>query len=293
LRVKEMNELWTLLGKLYSDKPLEGKDRKDLVEEAKRRVFAYVWNRMRKHGEIRPPFIENPEKSSFVKAQRVQEIIPSDIRGEAYLLRKDNGFVIIIRKDLVETRSRTVIAHELGHTFFFDADCEPIHPYVGSTVNRPNDGDKLWSNIEGPAFEIGRQILVPEQLLPKYKVTSDISIKAFNKLRRKFNVSTDIMARRLIHDLNAWDDVCIFVTTYEGAGIKLPKNSERFVGPSFKKRRFSLNKNWDTIVNILNDSINNADGVLSKRLKIERHAYHIESYCKERSPTILCMIKPA
>jgi Zn-dependent peptidase ImmA (M78 family) len=227
-----MNELWIPLGNFYSDKPLEGKDRKEIIEKAKKRVFNFVWRKMRAHGEIRPPFLQNPEMSSFVKAQRVQKIIPSEIKGAGYLLPKDNGFVIIVRKDLAETRRRTVIAHELGHTFFFTEDGKPIHPYVSSTANRPND--TLWSNIEGPAFEIGRQILVPEQLLSRNKFASDVSIKNFEKLKRQFIVSTDVMARRLIHDLNIWNDVYFFITSYDGDEIKLPKNSVRFVGISFK-----------------------------------------------------------
>lgn len=278
---KEVNESWILLGNLYSNQPLRSKSREDLMDEAKEKVFAHVWDKMRKYGETRPPFIDNPEKSDFIKAQGVQKIVTSDMEGHGYLLREKDHFTIMVKKDLRETKKRTVIAHELGHTFFFDEDKNPIYHY-------PNDFSICWPSIEGPSFEIGRQILVPKQSLPN-GISSNMSIEYFYNLRNKYKVSKNIMAYRLIHDLKFWD-VYMFITTYDlnNHEIMLPKNHERFKGASFKN--FYLNKNWSEIRNILEESINNPERIFTKKKKIGRSKYYIESYSRTGSQ-VLCLIK--
>lgn len=286
---KEVNEPWILLGTLYSGGHSNGESREDLINNAKETLWTYIWNKMRRYGEIRPPFIENPQSSDFVKSQGVQEIITSDIEGNGYLLRKNGHFIIVIKKGLQETKKRTVIAHELGHTFFFDSNIKHIYFY------KNNSSRNYWRIIEGPAFEIGRQILIPKQSLSKW-VSSSISIESFNDLRRKYKVSKNIMAYRLIHDLKLWN-VYMFFTTYDPTKdeIMLPRIHERFKGISFKN--FDLNKNWREVhacmhAEALKENTTVPEELYSKKKKIGRTYYHIQRYSKTGT-YITCLIKHA
>jgi len=286
---KEVDEPWILLGELYSGGHSNDESREDLIKNAKETLWTYIWNRMRRYGEIRPPFIENPQSSDFVKSQGVQEIITSDIKGYGYLLRKNDHFIIVIKKGLQETKKRSVIAHELGHTFFFDSNNKHIYFYENICSRN------CWRFIEGPAFEIGRQILVPKQSLSEW-VSSNISIEFFNELKRKYKVSKNIMAFRLIHDLRLWN-VYMFFTKYDSTKdeIMLPRIHERFKGISFKN--FDLNKNWREVracmhAEALKESTIVPKGLYSKKKKIGRYYYHIQSYSKTGT-YITCLIKRA
>ncbi|MFX0210400.1 MAG: ImmA/IrrE family metallo-endopeptidase [Candidatus Hodarchaeota archaeon] len=280
---QDANGPWILLGELYSDKHLNGESREDLVRETKEKLYAYVWTRMRRYGEVRPPFIENPEKSHFVKAQGVQRIVSSDIEGYGYLLRENDHFIIVTKKGLGEIKKRTVIAHELGHTFFLNSNSKSSNFYYGWGSSK-----NYWKFIEGPAFEIGRQILVPKQSLP-LSVNQNVTIKSFIELRRKYKTSKNIMALRLIHDLRLWD-VYLFFTRYDSSSgkITLPKNHERFKGMSFKN--FNLNKKWNLLAEILKKSIIVPGKSNSEEKKIGRNYYNIQSYSKTGTE-IMCLIK--
>src|SRR5437899_1261448 len=89
------------------------------LEESKAAVLEYVWNQMQSHGEEKPPFITN-EGSDFVGSRRVKvrELKTSDSDG--FLVPTIAGFDVFVRGGLEPLRRRSVIAHEIGHTFLFD-----------------------------------------------------------------------------------------------------------------------------------------------------------------------------
>jgi hypothetical protein len=234
---QETSDHWILLARFYSEKNLQGVSREDLIKDAKQKVFSHIWNTMRKYGELRPPFLEKPEKSQFVKTQGVKKIVSLDIKGYGYLLRDNDHFVIVIKNGLGEIKKRTIIAHELGHTFLLNANINTGDLHYGYDYSK-----YLWKSIEGPAFEIGRQILVPKQSLP-VSLNQNVTLKKFMELKRKYKTSKNIMALRLIHDLQLWD-AYLFFSRYDpsNGNILIPKNHERFKGKSFKY--FNLNRNW-------------------------------------------------
>jgi hypothetical protein len=212
----------------------------------------------------------------------VEKIIDLNTEGYGYLLKEKEHFTIVVNKNLRGTKKRTVIAHELGHTFFFDENNKSIYSY-------PNNFVSCWPNIEGPAFEIGRQILVPEQSLPK-ATCSNVSLMLLDKLTRDYKVSKNIMAYRLIHDLQLWD-AFIFFTKYDldRDCILLPKNHERFKGRSFKN--FNLNRNWGVISTVLKESIGKRGKIVQKKKKIGRYNYFIEGYYSKNKTHVVCLVK--
>lgn len=255
------------------------------VAEIKERIFNYVWGQLRICGEREPPLIKNPEKSKFVKSRRAKIIYVDMDRIDGHLNVRPQGFLIFMNKNLSERRRRSVMAHELGHTFLFDIHSNPIKPYSQlkwSTKER-------WKDVEGLAWQIGRQILVPKLLLKKY-CHSDSCVMLFEKLRRIFNVTTHIMARRVIHDLKLWD-VFMFVSQFKKDAQKfiIPTNENRFKSRN-SFRNFNLNVHWDIIHQSLLES--HKIGRTEWDMKIGRKWYKIEVQ-RLSSPWSLCMILPS
>jgi Zn-dependent peptidase ImmA (M78 family) len=242
---------------------------------------------MKIHGETRPPLINEPEKSEFVKSRKAKIIYADMNKIDGYLDVCTQGFSIIVNKNLSETRKRSIIAHELGHTFLFDIQSNPIKPYLQLEQSMK----KRWESMEGLVSEIGRQILVPKAFLERYRYLNP-SLKSFQKLRKIFNVTVDIMARRLVHDSKFWD-VFIFVSGFDENSKKLaiPMNKNRFKSKkSFSD--FNLNENWNVIQQ---ESAKSYEDKETKKIEIgkkRRTRYKIEAHIFPNSSIMLCMISP-
>jgi Zn-dependent peptidase ImmA (M78 family) len=280
---QEIANHWVILAKFYLDWDFKGEAENKLIENAKQSMFSYIWDKMRKCGEFRPPFLSKPEESQFVKAQGVKKIISSDITGYGYLLRDGDQFIIVTKKGLGEIKRRTIIAHELGHTFLINANIKTSDLHYGYDYSR-----RLWKTIEGPAFEIGRQILVPKQSLPA-SLNRSVTLKKFIELKKKYKVSKDIMALRLIHDLKLWD-AYLFFSKYDpskGSAV-IPKNHERFKGDSFK--HFNLNRNWTIVAEVLKRNFTKVGGFFSELVIIKKNHYQVQGFY-EKENNVICLIK--
>lgn len=278
----EQQSIWIKLGRLYSDEissthPMTS----DAVGYFKEIVLNYVWEQMRRHGEIHPPFIRDDE-SNFVKSRKV-DIRDFDVKGsDGCLIPTDDGFSLLVKKGLEDIRRRGVIAHELGHTFLFDISKSPPIAYYTPSVKAE------WKNVEGPAYEIGRQILLPEQWLKEYK--KEPSILALYRLENTFKASKYILARRLVQDLHLWD-VCIFFANYSTAtdDVQLLKFARgKFKGQSFKG--FSIQKKYHDLKPILMEACRNIGKIVEKNCRIGRTMYEVESRCSV-SGSVICLIK--
>lgn len=278
----ENSSIWFRLAQLYSDEPIPSfSSMKDGVRECRKIVLRYVWEQMRRGGEIRPPFLKS-DKSEFIRSRKVQ-ILDSNINGsDGCLIPTNNGFSLLVKKGLSETRRRGVIAHELGHTFLFDISQSPPRAYYTPSV-KPE-----WRDVEGPAYEVGRQILLPEQWLKRYK--KEPSILAFYQLRNIFKASKYILARRLVQDLLLWE-VYVFFANYDNTSkdvhlLKFAKG--KFKGRSFKQ--FSIQKHYDDLKPILMEACRNVGKIVEKKSRFGRTMYEVESRCSN-SDSVMCLIK--
>ena len=274
--MKNVSGRWAALRDVYGG---------NSVTEIKGRILDYVWGQLRIHGEREPPLIKNPEKSKFVKSRRAKIVYVDMDKTDGHLDVRPEDFLIFVNKNLSERRKRSVIAHELGHTFLFDIENKPIKPYLQlswSTKER-------WRSVEGLAWQIGRQILVPKVLLRKY-CCSDPCVKLFEKLRKIFNVTTDVMARRLIHDLKLWD-VFMFVSEFKESAQRftIPASKDRFKSRN-SFRNFNLNMHWDIIQQTLLE--NHRTGITEWNLEIGKKCYKIELQPPLGSLWTLSIISP-
>lgn len=174
----------------------------------KNRLFKDVWKRMLECDEDKPPFLTN-KYSKFIRIDRKSEIRETLNEKHAHLELKENRFIIFINQRKSEYEKRTLISHELGHTFLYDVDRLPIRSYIEELTNFQLLAFKnlnYYQREEGMIYEIARHILIPSEFLIKIvplEPSLEVFIKSCNK--ENFFTTKSLMAKRLYWDIHDWD----------------------------------------------------------------------------------------
>ncbi len=190
----------------------------------KRDLKNYVEKLLVDLGQSEPPV----DLELIAKQCNIHEIVeyPKGIDDpEGVLVPVRDGFLVRIAAGLAQTRRRSTLAHEIAHTFYFDAS----HT---TPKKRTRSFSHFWGE-EGTVSEIARQILVPRsQLQPRALawrgVNTHFSLETLLHLLETFRVSADIMIRRL-QDENLCDAVFIFFKE-DRAGRLVPERPMFSVG---------------------------------------------------------------
>lgn len=270
------SNVWEALSKLYltdseiidnATKP----DKTECVKTIKKRFFSNLWETMVKAGEVTPPFLIRPEFPLHTCKSLIQE---SDHVQWGNLVLHDDHFVININKKLSELKKRTVLAHELGHTFLHDTQSRPIK----EIYHRERSLDLLSSNVynadEGFVYEIGRFLLIPKKSIQHY-IPKKPSLDAFLHSCSVFRTTKDIMAKRLFWDVidfdrdeKFWDSaLLIFYPFDEGQNnlSEIPKGGKYIFRGAFFKN-FQIEKYWDFMAPLLRSAITKPDVVINNVL---------------------------
>lgn len=168
---------------------------------------------LRKTGQKRPPF----DPFLAARQRRINRLTWVDSGDEASLIPDENGFHLILRNpnkptDQSEIRNdvrvRSTVAHEVGHTFFFDISFSP--PREGPRLER-KIAQKTRNKEEHWCYDFARQLLLPDRHVRKSISSCNRSgLELAVKLRRDYNVSWDFLFRKLVHDLGVWSNSTVF-----------------------------------------------------------------------------------
>lgn len=236
-------------------------------------IYNYIDQELQKAGEIKPPILKD-YNSVFLLEYRKSKVFESDKVTSAKILLKEEGFEIYINIKDSLYRKRGLLAHELGHTYFFDLSEVPPRPIVKKLINGIRINPKISYNAEeGLPFDFGREILVPTFLLEKY-ISRKPSLRTFFDICKIFLVSKLLMAKRLYwhlydlqENLNYWaNSILIIYPNYKiEEGVKtnffpVPRYSEIYRGKYF--RYFSIAKNWWKISNYMQEFLYNPNTIL-------------------------------
>jgi Zn-dependent peptidase ImmA (M78 family) len=192
---------------------------------------------MKKNNLVNPPFdLRNIREIG--KAKIKYEYLPrSQVGADGCLDTNSNGFVIKIDRRLKESnryqfRMRSTLAHELSHVFFYDVNVLPPKK-LGRESSRHH-----FLMEEGLCYYLAREYLMPKfsinNLLFTEQSKSVPSIENLKYLKSKYLVSSDIIAFRMISDLEVWD--CIFIKfLQEGTYFKSKTKLKSKSNPFYKK----------------------------------------------------------
>lgn len=145
-----------------------------------------------RYGNSRPPF----DPSRLASERRVNQIVVEPMAREAVLLPTSDGFKIKIDSRLPRVRRRFALAHELGHTYFFNIDePKPIRPY--QRLRADHVEEKLCDVF-------AEEILMPEPRFSAHlQKLGEASLDALFQLTRTYDVSARCAAIR-IANLQLW-----------------------------------------------------------------------------------------
>lgn len=257
------NGFWALEHRFLSKEEIvsEGEDAK--LALIKKRLYRTIWEEMRQYDETRPPFIA-PD-SQFVRHSRKCKVVETGEVRSARISRSESGFTIYINEDLWPAKKRTQLAHELGHTYLYDVDADPIEPLGDwkSDLDSVRDSDRMWGADEGFAWEVGGQLVVPSQVLPTF-VPPVASIRSVLRAATEvFRITKSSMVKRLYwhtHDWgdgsNYWPDSVLIMYPKRKVEDGMPPpegNSEVFKGENFRNAR--LSEVWGSLAPIVRESV--------------------------------------
>jgi Zn-dependent peptidase ImmA (M78 family) len=129
------------------------------------------------------------EEASFISSGSLNAVLTPSSRG--FILRIQEGQNLF--------RQRFSIAHEIGHTFFYDINKNPpvrLISQVSSGVLSPKEEDIC------SAF--ARELLIPRELIDRelFKLSDNNKLMAILDLGNRYGVSAEVMTRRLLMDLS-------------------------------------------------------------------------------------------
>jgi len=207
---------------------------KEARTETKKRILAHIYNLQESSNNVTPPFDPRVLFEDRKILSLNYGVLP--FGKEAALTPVNGGFVISIDKQKSKNirHERFSIAHEIGHTFFFD---------LNSKMPKLRfDSARAKSSVqEGYSSEIAGAILVPDTSLSSYVKTLDLepSISNLHHLRRVFHVSLEAIRKRLM-SLGIWDCISFQSKCTSPNAEIITKLVIR--GSSFKKRQWTIPK---------------------------------------------------
>ena len=220
------------------------------------------------------------------KLRKITEIIKRVSRfNQGELIPKTEGFSVILNSKHSHIRNRMTIAHEIGHTLFFDISVMPPKRMI------------TYSNSEEwLCYDFGRCLLMPKEFVKKYVSIYEETPtpKKIVELSNIFEVSKDVFLNRIRRDFQLWNDTTIFLV--EANGIELKANKQRYKGirhTSFTidgKNGLIYHEKVKLLLQLL--QINQEIKEIKEKLTLKNKFYKIEMFRYSLNPIIiLCVLR--
>jgi hypothetical protein len=131
----------------------------------------------------------------------------AEARRRGALESTGGGFEISLRVETIH-RMLTSLAHEIGHTYFYDLSVNPPNLILSEAVLSERE---WYAQFEGLAYDFGREVLLPRKVFQEYVRLNHArpSLSSFQRICEELRVSKEIVSQRLLRDMRLWD-ACIF-----------------------------------------------------------------------------------
>jgi Zn-dependent peptidase ImmA (M78 family) len=241
-------------------------DKNTATNNIKRIISEHIEELLFKSGQTKPPF--NPR--ALFDATRIIEFyeatLPDNISG--LLVPILGGFKMKINSSHGEVRKRYSIAHEVGHTFFYN-----LNDYAIPKLDFNVENSRYWLR-EGYANEIASMILLPESFIKEHIRVLNLlpSFESIERICKTYRVSFQAAIRRIIRTMKLWDCL-IFMSEKNGSNINTIKASI-IKGQSFTKFVMS-----ESIATQIRENLNNAyeDGQSCCIFSYKGRTFHIHT----------------
>lgn len=172
---------------------------------------------LKESGQRRPPI----KVQELLKSRGVARwYSDAAVAGDAKLVVEDGLFAIRIGNEAASwLRTRFSIAHELGHTEFYDIRERPPRRITPWEI--PNRAEERACNLYAAELLMPKELVLAEIGLESHQETRvgcHRLLERFGDLQRRFQVSAEVVGRRLIAELNISNSILLGCrrTTKEG-----------------------------------------------------------------------------
>jgi Zn-dependent peptidase ImmA (M78 family) len=207
------------------ERPIAATTRSQMInaifEKTKERILSEISEWMESCGQSLPPI--DPLK--LVGQRKVYEIRREKLRQHGILIPADDGFMLKLDCRVSRARQRSVLAHELAHTFFYDISSSPPSKVRSLTISA--EQEEQWCD------EFAGHILMPTKALEKTILEhGPLGMKTFVHVLREFDVSPEFAAWRLTQT-DKWPLVIVHLRKRDKE-----RKSENRIRSSWKWRTF-------------------------------------------------------
>ena len=143
----------------------------------------------------------------ILKLRRILRIRTGPLtRMDAGLVVQDDGFVVLLPQDIHGVRRRASLAHEIGHTFFYD-----MRPRRPERMIRTQSGGRVKE--EDICWAFAEQLLMPVDLLePLTTSAPEGRLTLAREIASLAGVSMEWALKRLVHSFPSYDN-CIAIVS--------------------------------------------------------------------------------
>ncbi len=154
--------------------------------------------------------------TSILQLRRANKCRIVDMQKDARLLTTIDGFTVEIGR-CTERRRRFTLAHEIGHTYFYDLKSSPPERtlYDADPKDEETFCNMLASEILMPPHMIQAEL---KRLEGRDQELSPVDYS--QRLARRFEVSIETMTRRLIEDLELFHGIALGSRWFPGLVTK-------------------------------------------------------------------------
>jgi hypothetical protein len=146
--------------------------------------------------------VEDPNLSAFVS-----ELCPDSCGFEIKIAGKERGI-----------RVRAAIAHEIGHTLFYDTTRLPPIRIFPNTLRTPRMDKQEWIS-----WDFARELLLPRKLVCDTPLPNGLpSAEKMVRYAKKWRVSVAFTCHRIIRDLGLWKNSVMFTFSLRENRMDLP-----------------------------------------------------------------------
>ena len=136
--------------------------------------------------------------AAYAHLRKVKEIIHRPMEVEGRLLPCPGGFTIELRQDRSHERMNFTCAHELGHTFFYEAVPSIKYRIINSSEPHHDKEEEMLCNIAAA------ELLMPANLFSDVVKDYSASPQALEEISQIFEASIVATTVRIL-SLNLWD----------------------------------------------------------------------------------------
>jgi hypothetical protein len=145
-------------------------------------------------------------------------------REEGTLVPCESGFEVRVQAGTALTRVRATVAHELGHTLFYDPASKPCRRILARTqIHAQREEILCW--------DFARELLLPREMFVS-EAKPVPSPDEVLRVAQKFRVSTHLVCRRAFYDTRIWQNA---VVSLSGPGSSGPSQNRLYIGGMFRK----------------------------------------------------------